>query len=112
MIVKIYHEEGIEAFFKGILPSLFLTLNPVIQFSIYEILKDSFAKSPSGLTTKHIAFISFISKFVTTVVTYPLMTIKTIFQANDVKSTEVVLHYLYELLKNDGIKGYYRGKDQ
>ena len=110
MLKKIYHEEGIEGFLKGIVPSLLLTLNPVIQYSIYEILKDFFVRSQSGLKTKHIALISFISKFVTTVVTYPMISAKTIFQANEKKSTQEVIHNLHELLKKEGIKGYYKGE--
>lgn len=108
-MMKILNEEGIEGFFKGITPSLILTLNPVIQFTIYEFMKDNFARSSSGLKAHHIAFISFVSKFVTTIVTYPLMTIKTIFQANDKKSSEQILKFLLDLLKKDGIKGYYNG---
>ena len=106
---KIFIEEGIEGFFKGITPSLILTLNPVIQFSIYEFMKDSFARSATGLKAHHIAYISFVSKFVTTVVTYPLMTIKTIFQSNDKKSSDQILEFLYVMLKNEGLKGYYKG---
>jgi len=111
MMKKIYSEEGIDGFYKGIIPSLVLTLNPVIQFSLYEIMKDSFARSSTGLTTKHIAYISFISKFVTTVITYPLMTIKTIIQSDEKKTTDEVLQYLYSIIKTEGfVSGYFKGK--
>jgi hypothetical protein len=110
MMKKIYNEEGIDGFYKGIIPSLVLTLNPVIQFSLYEIMKDSFARSSTGLKTKHIAYISFISKFVTTVITYPLMTIKTMIQADDKKNSDEVLQYLYSIIKTEGlVNGYYKG---
>ena len=111
MMKKIYREEGLDGFYKGIIPSLILTLNPVIQFSIYEIMKDSFARSSSGLKTKHIAFISFISKFVTTVITYPLMTIKTIIQAEEKKTSDEIIQYLYTIIKTEGfLNGYFKGK--
>ena len=36
---KMYKKEGILSFFKGIEASLFLVINPIIQFIIYEFLK-------------------------------------------------------------------------
>lgn len=42
MALKIYKEEGIGAFFKGVLPAIIMTINPVIQYIIYESLKIKF----------------------------------------------------------------------
>lgn len=109
MVKKIYREEGIEGFYKGIFPSLVLTLNPVIQFSLYEVMKEYFSRSASGLTAKNIAFMSMFSKFVTTVITYPLMTAKTIIQADEKRTNEEIIDHLYDLLKAEGIQGYFKG---
>lgn len=35
----IYREEGLGAFYKGVLPNMVLVTNPVINFVIYENLK-------------------------------------------------------------------------
>ena len=36
MILKIYKEEGISAFFKGFVANMVLVLNPTINFVVYE----------------------------------------------------------------------------
>ena len=36
MVKEIYENEGISAFFKGVLPNLILVINPIINFVIYE----------------------------------------------------------------------------
>ena len=38
-IREIYKTEGIQAFYKGVLPNMVLVSNPVINFVIYENLK-------------------------------------------------------------------------
>lgn len=38
-IKEIYHNEGISAFYKGVLPNMILVSNPVINFVIYENIK-------------------------------------------------------------------------
>ena len=40
LIKDIYNNEGIEAFFKGIIPNLILIINPIINFVIYEAMKN------------------------------------------------------------------------
>ncbi len=42
MIKRISNDEGIRGFATGIVPSLLLTLNPIMQFTIYESMKTSF----------------------------------------------------------------------
>jgi adenine nucleotide transporter 17 len=38
-IKDIYKSEGIQAFYKGVIPNLVLVINPIINFVIYEGLK-------------------------------------------------------------------------
>lgn len=110
MMRKIYEEEGIWAFYKGIVPSLILTLNPVIQFTSYEILRNSFSDTKGRITNKNIIIISFISKIITILINYPLMTIKSMYQANN-KSEEDINTYeiLIKMLKNEGLISLYKG---
>lgn len=110
MIKKIYDEEGISGFYKGIVPSLILTLNPVIQYTIYELLKKSFRDSNKQLSDKNIILISLISKFVTILANYPLMTIKTLFQANSNLSSKEVMTVIRKIWEEEGVLlGFYKG---
>jgi len=108
MIKHIIKEEGIFAFFKGVVPSIIMTINPVIQYIIYEYLKIKFLHNDGTLSSGNILWISILSKFVTTLVTYPMLTIKTLFQSNE-KSTSDIIKVIEELILNKGIKGLFDG---
>ena len=41
--------------------------------------------------------------------TYPILTIKTLFQANENKSNAEILSILNELVKSNGFSGLYKG---
>lgn len=41
---KIINNGGIKELFKGLIASLLLVLNPIIQFTIYEVLKRNLSK--------------------------------------------------------------------
>lgn len=112
MLKKIINEEGFGSFFKGLIPSLFLTINPVIQFTIYEYMRNSIIKIKGELSSINIIYISFVSKLITTLITYPVLTIKTLFQANDKKTNAEIIIILNQLLKNEGIGGFYKGNDK
>lgn len=41
-IKQIYREEGIAAYYKGVVPNMILVLNPIINFVFYEAIKKYF----------------------------------------------------------------------
>lgn len=43
-VKQIYKEEGIQAFYKGVLPNMILVLNPIINFVFYETIKKNFSQ--------------------------------------------------------------------
>jgi adenine nucleotide transporter 17 len=110
MVKQILNEEGIGGFFKGVLPALILTCNPVIQFVIYETLRMKFLDSKGNISGLNIVIISIISKLITTITTYPILTVKTLFQANENKSNQDIINILKNLLKVEGLGGFYKGK--
>jgi len=59
------------AFWKGILASLILVSNPIIQFVIYEWLKRRASKNGKEVSSIVIFMIGAISKIVATIFTYP-----------------------------------------
>jgi len=109
MLRKMLNEEGVGSFFKGVIPSLFLTINPVIQFTIYEYMRNSIINYKGELSSLNIIYISFVSKLITTLITYPVLTVKTLFQANDKKTNAEIFAILNQVLKNEGISGFYKG---
>lgn len=109
MLYQIYKEEGIKGLYKGILPSLVLTLNPVIKYSLYNLMKNQLVDQNGILSAKHIVFISAVSKLVTTVLTYPMMTLKTMFMSNDNKDVEAFYKKVVTKLQSEGTKMLFKG---
>ena len=109
MIKLIYKEEGLSSFFKGIVPSLILTLVPVMQFTSYEILKKSFVNDLGKISNKHLVLVSFISKLLTILVSYPLMTAKALYQSNSKLQSSEVWKIITKLIKEEGLLGFYKG---
>lgn len=79
-IKDINDKEGLIGYFKGLLPSLLLIINPIIQYIIYEKLKIRYKD------TKHKAFAYFwsgaVSKAIATFLTYPCQVVRTNIQVN------------------------------
>jgi adenine nucleotide transporter 17 len=110
MIKLIYNEEGVRGFFKGLLPSLVLTVNPIISFIIYEWLKVRLVDAKGNISGFNVIIMSSISKLVATLVTYPILTIKTLFQANEKLSSDELLIKINNLLDKEGVSGLYKGR--
>lgn len=109
MIKKIIRQEGLSGFYKGIIPSLILTLNPVILFTTYEFLRKSFTDIKGNISNKNIILISFISKIITILINYPLMTIKSLYQANSDLPSEEVWILLKRIVSEESVVGLYKG---
>lgn len=109
MIKKIISEEGFSGFLKGIVPSLILTLVPVIQFTSYELFKKSMSDTKGNISNKNVVLISFFSKFISIVLNYPLMTLKTLYQSNSSLTNKEIIDIINKVFKEEGIIGFYKG---
>ncbi len=110
MSCLILEKEGLSGFYKGIIPSLFLTINPIIQYIIYEYLRAKLVDDTGNISSKNIIIISAISKFITTLVTYPVLTIKTLYQANEKKSAKEIKDLVVQMITDNGPLYLYKGK--
>lgn len=109
MIKKIYKDDGLKGFLKGIVPSLILTLNPVIQFTSYEVLRRSFADENGKISNINLVIVSSLSKLLTIFSNYPLITIKTLCQANTKGRPEDIWKLIITVYKIEGLLGFYKG---
>ena len=78
---EIYRNEGLGAFYKGVLPNMVLVSNPVINFVIYENLKRVLLNMKYSLNFIQLFLISSLAKTLATLVTYPILTIRVKLQA-------------------------------
>jgi adenine nucleotide transporter 17 len=109
MIRKIYKEEGIKGYFKGMFASLILCFNPVVQFTLYETFKSSLTGLNGKISNKSLLIASFVSKLITILINYPMLTVKTLYQANSKLPNSEVQKLLIQLFKEEGIQGFYKG---
>lgn len=84
-IRDIYREHGLGGFFHGLLPGLLLVWNPAVQFASYAMLQNWVRQlhglaPTAALSAIEVFFLSAISKVISTIVTYPLQTIKVAMQ--------------------------------
>ncbi|CAD8192321.1 unnamed protein product [Paramecium pentaurelia] len=103
---KIIETEGLEALMKGLQASLILTINPIIQFVIYEAFKRRFQYVENQALINFIG--GAISKAISTILTYPyqLLRTKTHIKKNSSKS---YFSAAEKILKNEGIQGLFKG---
>ncbi len=109
MAKLIFHESGVAGFFKGITPSLMLTLVPVLQFTSYEFIKNGFTDDSGKVANKHIFLASFTSKLITILVSYPLMSLKALYQSSSKLSNDAIWKLILRLITEEGILGFYKG---
>lgn len=117
---EVYSEYGIGGFWNGVGPSLVMVINPTIQYAFYEWLSATRAalkkkqggaiKRPSAL---EVFLVSALAKAGATVLTYPLLTIKTRMMSARKSDADIqyrsVLDAVLQIARREGALGYYRG---
>jgi adenine nucleotide transporter 17 len=109
MIQHIYNEEGVQGFFKGVFAGVALTVNPIISFIIYEAMRVRLIDEKGDISGINIIIMSLVSKLVATIFTYPMLTVKTLLQANEKLSTKKIVELIKDLYNREGITGLYKG---
>ena len=75
--IDIYKEEGLLAFYKGVLPNMILVLNPIINYVVYEAMKKRLTLNGLKQASVLKIFIaSSLGKILATLVTYPILTMR------------------------------------
>ncbi|OWB56811.1 hypothetical protein B5S28_g2725 [[Candida] boidinii] len=117
---KIYKNEGLKGYYKGLSPALLNVSQGALQFAIYDTLKSYINNTSNGerLTTFQYLYSSAISKMVSTIVFYPLQILRSRLQAipydnthNTKNNERTMISISKDLIKNEGLKGFYKGID-
>ncbi|KAH0979634.1 hypothetical protein GBA52_006811 [Prunus armeniaca] len=121
-IQEVYDEAGVLGFWRGVFPTLIMVSNPSIQFMLYETmlkkLKQRRAlskKDNSGVTALEIFLLGALAKLGATVVTYPLLVVKSRLQAKQVTTGDKRHHYkgtsdaILKMIRYEGLYGFYKG---
>ncbi|CAK9135729.1 unnamed protein product [Ilex paraguariensis] len=121
-INEVYDEAGIWGFWRGVLPTLIMVSNPSIQFMLYETLLKKLRKrrglskkGSNDVTALEIFLLGALAKLGATVVTYPLLVVKSRLQAKQVAGGDKRHHYrgtsdaITKMMRHEGFSGFYQG---
>ncbi|OLY82868.1 Peroxisomal membrane protein PMP47A [Smittium mucronatum] len=112
-LMQVIKTDGILSLWQGIGPALILVLNPVIQYSLFEQLKNYISKTRK-LGNLDFFLLGALSKLIATSVTYPYIVVKSRMQMRQSK-TDSSLRYdsisdgFSKILSTEGVKGLYKG---
>ncbi|SCU95032.1 LAME_0F10418g1_1 [Lachancea meyersii CBS 8951] len=118
-ILDIAHKDGPATLFNGLKPALVLVINPIIQYTVFEQLKNTILeKSHSRTLSPSWAFLSgALGKLIATGSTYPYVTMKARMhlkgkqKAHSDKPTAPtsLVSLMMETVKKNGVSELYRG---
>jgi solute carrier family 25 (peroxisomal adenine nucleotide transporter), member 17 len=125
MLLDIVKTEGLGALWSGVIPGLVLVINPIIQYTVFEQLKNMIEQKRSSRLTPNDAFVlGALGKLLATGITYPYSTISRLKmliavtikarmqlkQSNDVSQQyKGTIAGLRKIIKDEGLNGLYKG---
>jgi adenine nucleotide transporter 17 len=109
-LLALLKDEGPQALFAGVVPALVLVVNPILQYTIFEQLKNTLEKKRR--ITPTVAFLlGAFGKLVATTLTYPYITVKSRMHiAGKDSQKENMVDGMKRILKEEGYAGFYKGK--
>lgn len=109
-LVKIIKEDGFLRLFAGVLPALVLVINPILQYTVYERLKQVLEKRRK-ITAVDSFLLGALGKLAATTITYPYITVKSrAHVATGAGSKEGMTASLRRIVKEEGVGGLYGGE--
>ncbi|KAL8773938.1 MAG: hypothetical protein Q9209_001368 [Squamulea sp. 1 TL-2023] len=106
-LLSLFRTEGPQALFAGVLPALVLVINPILQYTIFEQLKNVLEKRRK-VTARDVFFLGALGKLLATSITYPYITIKSRMHVKE-GTQEGMGTALKRAVKEEGWGGLYKG---
>lgn len=109
-LMKIVKEDGFMRLFAGVLPALVLVANPILQYTVYERLKQMLEKRRKvGPVDSFL--LGALGKLAATTITYPYITVKSrAHVATGAGRQEGMTASLRRIVSEEGVSGLYGGK--
>ncbi|KAI9774893.1 MAG: hypothetical protein M1840_000109 [Geoglossum simile] len=106
-LLALIRNEGPSALFAGVIPALVLVINPILQYTIFEQLKNYVAKK-RRVTPTDAFFLGAIGKLMATSITYPYITVKSRMHVAG-KEKVTMSEGLKRIVRGEGWQGLYKG---
>jgi adenine nucleotide transporter 17 len=108
-LLNLFREEGPMALFAGVLPALVLVINPILQYTIFEKLKDMLEKR-RRVTPRDAFVLGALGKLLATSITYPYITVKSrMHVASKDSAKDGMMQSLRRVVREEGWSGLYKG---
>ncbi|KAK2841529.1 hypothetical protein FQN49_006169 [Arthroderma sp. PD_2] len=102
-------QEGPAALFSGVLPALILVINPILQYTFFEQLKNVVERRRK-MTATDAFYLGALGKLLATSITYPYITVKSrMHVANKEGPKESLNDKFKKIIKEEGWAGLYKG---
>ncbi|CAN3359522.1 peroxisomal adenine nucleotide transporter 1 [Diutina catenulata] len=113
-LIEIIQNDGVGTLFAGVMPALVLVVNPIIQYTIFEQIKNAIiAKNGAkSFTAVKAFFIGAFGKLIATALTYPYITLKSRMHLRKKAVGGDKLSMVAEIrkiIKDEGVGGLYGG---
>jgi len=108
-LMKIINEDGPLRLFAGVLPALVLVINPILQYTIFEQLKQAVEKRRKVTATDSF-LMGALGKLAATSITYPYITVKSRAHVASKEGPQMgMTATLKKIYKEEGVGGLYGG---
>ncbi|KAL5687535.1 hypothetical protein EMGR_001708 [Emarellia grisea] len=108
-LMDLIRREGPTALFAGVLPALVLVINPILQYTIFEQLKN-IVERRRRMTPKDAFYLGALGKILATTITYPYITVKSqMHVASKDGPKESLNGSLKRIISEEGYTGLYKG---
>lgn len=108
-VMALLKHEGPQALFAGVLPALVLVINPILQYTLFEQMKNAVEKK-RRMTPTIAFFLGALGKLFATSVTYPYITVKSQAHVAGKEGKEGMTAAIRRIVKEEGYAGLYKGK--
>ena len=111
-LLSVLRTEGPSALFAGVLPALVLVINPILQYTIFEQLKNALeSRRKRGIGARDSFLLGAIGKLLATGITYPYITVKSrMHVAGKGAPREGMGESVRRVIREEGWGGLYKGK--
>lgn len=108
-LLAMLKNEGPQALFAGVLPALVLVINPILQYTLFEQLKNAVEKK-RRVTPTIAFFLGALGKLFATSITYPYITVKSqAHVAGRDGEKEGMTAAIRRIIREEGYAGLYKG---
>lgn len=109
-LISIIRDEGWTRLFAGVGPALVLVINPILQYTLFEQMKNVLERRRRrAITPTDSFYLGALGKLAATSITYPYITVKSRMHVGQGKK-EGIIGSLTRIVRKEGYQGLYGGK--